>query len=229
MNPRLLLVEDAPVSQAFLAEAARAVPAHVDVAGSLAEAMTLATDFRFDAWLIDAHLPDGRGIELLARLRETLPAPHPVALAHTASHDAAELATLREAGFAIVVSKPLSAAAWQAALRTALSDDKTTTWDDAAALRALNGNAGSVRALRGLFLAELPEQHAVILTALENGHLDTARGELHRLKAGCGFVGATRLRAAVDALHAAPASPALRHAFTEAVTELLARPAPNPD
>ena len=56
MNPRLLLVEDDPVSQTYLAEAARALPAEVDCAGSVAEALLLAGQHGYDVWLIDAHM-----------------------------------------------------------------------------------------------------------------------------------------------------------------------------
>ena len=72
MNPRppcLLLVEDDPVSAAFLRDAAAALPARVVDAGTLAEAMAEAAATRFDLWLVDANLPDGRGESLLQALR----------------------------------------------------------------------------------------------------------------------------------------------------------------
>ena len=55
----MLLVEDDPTSRGFLRAAAAALPAHVDVAGSVADARVMATRETYDAWLIDAHLPDG--------------------------------------------------------------------------------------------------------------------------------------------------------------------------
>lgn len=227
MNPRLLLVEDDAVSQAYLADAARALPACVDCAGTLAEALALAAQQRFDAWLIDAHLPDGHGSDLLLRLRHAQPAPHPPALAHTASKLPQELAALRRAGFDAVVSKPLPVREWQAAIRDCLGIASPSTWDDAGALRALNGDAGAVASLRQLFLAELPRQQRSIGNALAAGDADAARAELHRLKASCGFIGAMRLRQAVDALHAAPADTQARDRFDAAITELLAGPPGN--
>src|SRR3546814_2222136 len=54
MTARILLVEDDPTTCAFLAAAARGVPAEVDVAGSCAAALALAGDRdRHDLWLID--------------------------------------------------------------------------------------------------------------------------------------------------------------------------------
>ena len=152
MNPNILLVEDDPVSRAFLEAATAALPASVAVAADAASARRLANASAFDLWLIDANLPDATGAELLAQLREAgLATP---ALAHTATRDAGVHAELCAAGFVAVVAKPIDAASWQAALRRALgatspvrantpvgaSGGKSPVWDDDAALAALNGN-----------------------------------------------------------------------------------------
>ncbi len=221
MNPRLLLVEDDPVSQAYLAEAARALPAEVDCAASIAEALTLAARHRHDAWLLDANLPDGSGAALLARLRELHPSPPPHALAHTASKLPGELAALRKAGFDAIVCKPLAVGAWQAAIRAGLSMETPQAWDDAGALRALNGNADAVSSLRQLFLAELHGQHRAISAAIDAGDAATAHAGLHRLKASCGFVGASRLQQATHMLDANPTAPDARGTFDAAVADLL--------
>jgi DNA-binding response OmpR family regulator len=216
MKPNILLVEDDPVSRAFLEAATAALPATVATAGDAASARALANASAFDLWLIDAHLPDATGAELLERLREAgFAAP---ALAHTASRDADAHAALREAGFAGVIAKPIDAASWQAALRHALRIDpgahvadatawrygERPLWDDAAALAALNGNREHVAALRRLFLDELPGQRALIANA------DTRVATLHRLRASCGFVGAARLDAAVQALQESKTEAALQ-------------------
>ena len=222
MNPRLLLVEDDPVSQIYLAEAARALPADVDCAGSMAEALSLAGQHRYDAWLIDANLPDGSGADLLARLRVAHPSPCIPALAHTASTLTEDLTALRAAGFDAAISKPLPPGTWQSAIRRCLPDAAPApTWDDASALRALNGSADAMASLRQLFLAELPRQRRAIDAALDAGDADAAQAELHRLKASCGFVGAQRMRRAVDDLHAAPLDREARAMFDAAAAETL--------
>src|SRR5690606_28556123 len=120
MTARILLVEDDPTTRAFLATAARGVPADVDVADSCAAALDLAGhDDRHDLWLVDANLPDGDGAGLLAALRARgLRAP---ALAHTATRDPDALADLRAAGFRDVLVKPMPVDALQAAVRAVLS------------------------------------------------------------------------------------------------------------
>ena len=226
MTPNILLVEDDPVSRAFLEAATAALPATVASATDAASARRLANASAFDLWLIDANLPDATGAELLSQLRAAGFATP--ALAHTAAHDGETHVALRAAGFAGVVVKPIDTASWQAALRQALqaeaasrvADDAIPSrghhpvWDDAAALAALSGNREHVVALRKLFLDELPGQRATILDP------QTRAATLHRLRAGCGFVGAARLADAVQALQEASSDAALQRVL-DALQETL--------
>src|SRR5690606_37080160 len=209
MNPRILLVEDDPTSRAFLQAATESLPAIVDAAASMAEALALATAHPHALWLFDARLPDGSGGELLARLRARgLQTP---AIAHTASREQDEHVALQTAGFVATVAKPLPADAWLAAIRRVLeprdgdADDAAhrvrqsvagyhlPVWDDAQALSALAGSAGNVAAMRGLFIAELAGARDAVAAAAATGDAAAMRASLHRLEAGCGFVGAARL------------------------------------
>jgi CheY-like chemotaxis protein/HPt (histidine-containing phosphotransfer) domain-containing protein len=235
LPPRLLLLEDDPVSAAFLTAALDALPARVTHAATLAEARIVAEGC--DLWLFDAHLPDGDGATLLAELRfRGLRTP---ALAHTAEARRELLDVLIDAGFAEVLQKPLTMAQLQAAVRRALGDAASATakheatrgdphrcakspvWDDAAALRALNGRRDHVAAMRGLFLQELPPVATRVTEAAARDDTDALRGELHRLQASCGFVGAARLAAAVDALRDAPHDPAALAQFDGAAQDTL--------
>ncbi len=222
--PRLLLVEDDPVSAVFLHQAATALPAEVDVAGNMAEALACASTQHHDLYLFDANLPDGRGETLLRQFRERgLAAP---ALAHTAAREDALRERLLAASFIDVLCKPLAVAELHDALRYHLGLPppgcaKLPNWDDAAALAALAGQQAHVDALRDLFLGELPGQRQRIEAASLQGDEAAIRAELHRLVASCGFVGAMRLAAAVRELQAAPLdAPALRR-FGFALDDLL--------
>ena len=68
MNPRLLLLEDDPVSAVFLRQALLGLPAEVVHAGTLAAARRLA-DAGQALWLFDAQLPDGNGVDFCRELR----------------------------------------------------------------------------------------------------------------------------------------------------------------
>jgi len=219
MTARILLVEDDPTTATFLATAARGVPAEVEVADSCAAALVLAGPRdRHDLWLVDANLPDGDGIGLLASLRARgLRVP---ALAHTATRDADALAALRAAGFRDVLVKPMPVDALQAAVRGALAlrirdaapvamahpGESAAAWDDASALAALNGERAHVDGLRKLFVAELPAACDSVHDAAQAGDVEAMRAALHRLRASCGFVGATALASAVAGLQQAPGS-----------------------
>lgn len=209
MNPRLLLLEDDPVSAAFLRQALAALPAEVLHAGTLAAARRLASADQW-LWLFDARLPDGNGGELLQELRGvgfSVPA-----LALTAEDHPDALDRLGQSGFVRVLAKPVSAGALQAAVREWLPAP-CPAWDDAMALCALGGSRQAVDALRALFLAELPDQAREISEALARGDEARAQAQLHRLKASCGFVGAATLLRTVQALSHRPADAAARAAF----------------
>lgn len=234
--PRILLLEDDPVSAAFLAAGIEALPAAVDLAGSLAEARGIAEQRQHDLWLFDANLPDGRGDGLLAELRaRELATP---ALAHTADLRREERDALIAAGFVEVLPKPLTLAQLQNALRRALGiaaagvDIRTPSpssedgahapiWDDAIALRALNGQRAHVDTMRALFRDELPQTLARIAEAFTRADADALRAELHKLQAACGFTGASRLATALDALRATPDSVTAHARFERAAQDTL--------
>lgn len=234
--PRVLLVEDDPVSAAFLTAAIAVLPVEVDVAVTCATALLLAREHDHQLLLIDANLPDGNGRDLLRALRADAPATP--AIAHTASRDQSDLDALVDAGFAEVLIKPLGAAELQASVRRALQLQpapaepmprrcgKLPVWDDAAAANALNGHHAHVAALRKLFLAELPAQRDAVLSALLADDAGTVRAHLHRLQASCGFVGAARLGAAVSTLQQSPGSGHARDDFACAVEDVLASATP---
>lgn len=227
---RLLLVEDDPTSQAFLREALLTLPARVDVAGDISEARALAQAAPYALWLVDAHLPDGDGLDCLRALREVGATP---ALAITAAGPGEDVAALCAGGFLEVLSKPVSVALLQATVRRLLGDaprapfrvaepGKLPLWDEARALAAIGGNPQALLALRGLFLGELPAARTAVERAIAAGDVDATRAHLHKLQAGAGFVGAARLARAIRALSGAPLDVGALEAFSWAVEDLEA-------
>ena len=212
--PSILLVEDDRISAAFLSAALATLPARVHVAEDCAQA--LAASGPFDAWLIDANLPDGSGTWLLQHLRETDAAAS--ALAHTADATMATRDALLQAGFAEALVDAL-----RAVLRGGSDEPHDAAdWDDRAALTALAGNPEHVASVRQLFLSELPTTRSACLAAFDRSDHAALRAQLHRLQASCGFAGATALAAIASRWHAAPADRDLRAAFAAACARLLA-------
>lgn len=224
-TPHVLLVEDDAVSRSFLQAVLESAPARVTPVETGQAALLQARGQSFDAWLIDANLPDMRGEALLSSLR--LHCPGAAALAHTADSSAQTRQRLLTAGFAEVLLKPLAPGALLQALDRQLANAATVSaaalpdWDLQAALRALNGQQGHVEALRGLFLDELPTLRDAVGTAFAQRDDAGLSRHLHRLQASCGFVGAARLGATVRGLQAAPDSQSALDAFTAACQALL--------
>ena len=231
--PRVLLLEDDPISHAVLRAALLTMPAQVDSADTVAGALALALAHDHALWMFDANLPDGSGAGLLGTLRR-MQRNNP-ALAHTATSEVDVLDALIDAGFLEVLVKPLSAAAIQGAVRRALglpeidaadiagnqAAGKLPVWDDAMAARALNGNRAHIATLRALFIDELPRLRRDVGSATRDGDLQTLRAVLHKLRASCGFVGAARLGEAARTLHQQAHSPALRTRFDDAAQDTL--------
>ena len=218
--PRILLVEDDPVTQAYLAAVLEALPATVDVAATAADAIRSVSGGGrggrggHGLWLVDAHLPDADGAGLLRRLRAL--APWTPAIAHTASREREEIDALLASGYERVLAKPVGAKVLRAAVAAALHPRSAVAEADP-------GPQWNVAALRRLFLDELPAQQAAVNQASKTGGSGEIAGVLHRMRGSCALVGAQRLEAAVRALQREPGSGAALAAFNRAVAAWLRR------
>ena len=240
MKPRVLVVEDDPVSRAFFRDVLSGLPAEVDAVAGCGAAEACALAQRHALWLVDAHLPDGDAVGLLPRLRAHDAAA--VAMAHTASRDAALHRTLLGAGYIEVLVKPVTVGTLLstvgrnirmqvreprapfgpgASTAPASVADDGSPWNDGAALSALGGDASHVQALRAMFTGELADTVARIEAALQLADAATARALLHRLASGCAFTGALSLGDAVRRLHDDPADATVLAAFRTAASRLL--------
>ena len=226
--PRLLVVEDDPISSCFLLEALKALPAQVDICSTQSSALKLAMQHQYQLALIDLHLPDGDGPSLLQRLRPLQ--PHMQALAHTAELESDVHRELSAAGFSQVLIKPISLSDLQTAARNGLArrvsrlpdaGNPDQDWDEVSGLRALNGQKSHLKALRELFLSELPGIRDTVEIALREHDNTTLQHQLHRLQASCGFVGAARLAQATVQLKQSPADQRVREHFRQSLQTLL--------
>jgi CheY-like chemotaxis protein/HPt (histidine-containing phosphotransfer) domain-containing protein len=201
--PRVLIVDDDPVSLHFLATAVSGLGCSVVAAANAAEAVTAMEWAAFDLLLLDRRMPGGGGVELLAHLRTRhVRAP---AIATSAELSPQIAAELRAAGFSDVIEKPVTLAQLQQSLQPYLaplrpaaanSDDLL---DDAAALGSVGSDSEALYALRRLFVEELSELERAWIA----GAAAIEQERLHRLRASCGFCGAPALAEAARQLELA--------------------------
>lgn len=220
MSLRFLVVEDDPASREF-ARSSLAPFGIVDTARTLADAGALCAEHDYALLLLDVSLPDGQGDGWLARQRALDNRTPAVAL--TAELDAERRRRLMASGFVEALGKPLSETALRQALAPWLGASPGA-WDDAQALSALGGSEVALQRMRALFIEELPRQRERVATALAGGDTTGLRAVLHQMRAGCGFVGASALAAAVEALHAAPADDDAATQLLRRIDEALASP-----
>jgi len=218
-KPLILIADDDPVSRSFLRAAIErcgcAVLAVADARAALQALRSIAPDLL----LIDRRMPGMDGVALLSAMRaQGIDAP---AIATSAELDTQLIAELRAAGFAVTLLKPASLAGIHDLLRDFLADailptDATARaeacapeqlLDDAAALTAIGGDRDALRALRAMFAWELDALGRELETAVGGPTADMSE-RLHRLRASCGFCGATAVGAAAwrleNALHHDP-------------------------
>lgn len=70
---RILHVDDHQDTRLMMAALLQERGYGVLTAGSVGEALQLATDITFDLYILDVRLPDGTGVELCQKLREMRP------------------------------------------------------------------------------------------------------------------------------------------------------------
>ena len=237
---RALLAEDDPTSRVFLTDVLSLSGWEVAAYANGEDAAAAAIAQRFDVLLLDLNLPGIDGIQTLRRIRnlDSHASADSPALALTADDRPQLHHDLRQRGFELVATKPLSVAQLQQALAAlGFTDVRSPSaetasavgakaqdspiWNDTQALAMVGGKSDILSALRQLMLADLPGQRDQVLAAHNS---DAARTALHRLRAACGFCGAARLLETVLVLERLPAeddpSAALK-AFAHAVEQTL--------
>jgi CheY-like chemotaxis protein len=236
-KPSVLVVDDDPVSLAFLAGAIDRCGCTALTAADAHSALDALPTKEVHLMLIDRNLPDAEGSDLLRRLRARgVEAP---AVATSAELDPATVTGLVAAGFADTLSKPATFDSIEGLLRRfvgaganpaegrspAAAADVHALLDDAAALSAIGGDRGALRALRGLFATELRTLAEALQSDAGPAAVPTLTDTLHRLRASCGFCGAPLLAAAALNLERCLRDGADTHAAVSAFTRVCAETA----
>ncbi len=108
---RLLYVDDDRINALLFEETVRFAPGvEIESAATGAEALEIAERWVPDLLVIDLHLPDANGLELLSRLRKAAGRPELPAYLCTADDAPERARDARAAGFEGVWSKPVDLA-----------------------------------------------------------------------------------------------------------------------
>jgi CheY-like chemotaxis protein len=209
-KPSVLIADDDPVSLHFLAAALRQFGCEVTEAVNGRSACAAARVHRFDLMLLDRRMPDLGGTALLAAMR--LLGVGTPAVATSAEVDADTALGLSSAGFVAVVAKPVMLQQLRRTLDPHLhlaiepasaNSAPAALLDDVTAMAAVGGDRTAVHALRTLLVEEIAMLCAQLAGFKPADDPNLLREHLHRLRASCGFCGATGLAEAAVKLDTA--------------------------
>jgi CheY-like chemotaxis protein len=228
--PHVLVVEDDTSSRFFLREALRNLNIKVCDVSFASEALKMAAQQPFDAWLIDANLPEMSAEELLPQLRDFSSAERAIAMSAMLPDERKQ--SLQAAGFDLVIEKPITLRMLERALeldkhispgdKHALqSMQSLPRWDKQQAMNVLAGNEQAWRQLQGLFYTDLAQQRQQIKHAIDTDDLQRADSVLHQLQSSCRLLGAERLLAHVNRLKQMPQSLHTLQAFMSESDDML--------
>ena len=107
VKPQILHVDDDPDIRLLIAASLQDFGYVVATAGTVAEGLELANEFKFDLFILDVRLPDGNGIDLCRRINGIQPGV-PVVYYSAYASDHEQETALSVAGDAYL-KKPVSA------------------------------------------------------------------------------------------------------------------------
>lgn len=195
----VLIADDNPLSLRFMVEALASLDCDCVAAEDGVAAVRHASAAAFDLLVLDARMPGYDGVEVLQRVRTaTGPSADAAAIATTAADNVDATSSLRDAGFADVLLKPIAVAALRDAVARHLpARPDPAELDDAQARLAAGGDLAIVHSLRSLFAAELEALPAELARIRRDADRTALRDRLHRLDASAGFCGAAALASAI--------------------------------
>lgn len=171
-------------------------------ADSGSSALTRFRAEAFDLVLLDLHMPQWDGRDLMREMCARLPADRPPPAFVVITADARRVLSeqLYAAGFAAVLHKPVEARQLYDCLQQVAGGGifrakegqhrGDQVLDEAAALAASGNDVELMAALRERFLSDLAQEIPAIEQALMAGALEEAVSRLHRLAGGAAHVGA---------------------------------------
>lgn len=188
---RVLVADDDPASRLFLVEAMRTLGLSAEACNDGPSAIARGREETFDLLLLDCRMPGAGAEQVLTELRSD-PQAHSgesTAVATSADMDASQRQQLISSGFTEVLQKPCDLADLRRIV-SLVHPHAPPILDDDQGL-ASTGNPQILQAMRSLLRDELVALYQD-LDSIEPASAAFA-DRLHRLRASCGFCGATAL------------------------------------
>jgi PAS domain S-box-containing protein len=186
---RVLVAEDNELNVALMREVLTQRGAHVRFATDGRSALALAAEGSFDVLLLDLHMPELDGFEVVAAIREheSQTSAHLPIIAVTARSLGRDRARAIAAGIDDFLSKPIDVGALWSAIDRAVTafpparGRESRLLDARAILRVCGGQADVLDRLCKAFRESLPGELTAVQSALGKGDLGRLRESAHKL------------------------------------------------
>ena len=197
----ILVAEDNEVNQRVAVRMLQHMGYGTEVACNGAQVLQKLEHSSYDVILMDVQMPEMDGLEATRQIVGLYRELRPRIIGLTANAMKGDRERCLEAGMDDYLSKPIRAAALQAALKTAAArkEDANTRHVDSGILRSLKADLGSDRRafdeIIGQFVTDTAARLDDIASAVGRQDLAEVSRLAHSLKSSSGYVGAEQLRA----------------------------------
>ncbi|MDF1645434.1 MAG: ATP-binding protein [Legionellaceae bacterium] len=200
MRPNLLIAEDNAVNRMLL-NAWLGTNASLDMVDDGEQALAICHQKKFDAILIDLHMPKLNGLEATRLIREhtTLNQNTPVLLISADSHDL-DRAYLDQQRIDRKLPKPIDENLLLHHLITVLQDAQITPINWPQCVQKMSGNSSLAQTFLNRFVNELPMHRDTLLVTITTHNRISIEETAHTLRGACGFSGLPKLEHALAKL-----------------------------
>jgi two-component system, sensor histidine kinase and response regulator len=199
---QILVAEDNPVNEAVIVRVLEKMGHSATMARNGREALSLATNGKFDLVFMDVQMPEMDGLAATVAIRESEKhsGTHLPIFAMTAHAMKGDREQCLAAGMDGYITKPVRFSDIQQALtgvatdlRTVVPPRVTGSWDKAAALERVDGDEELLHDICRIFLDESPKVMTRLQQAVAQEDPEAVSREAHTLKGESGYLGAANV------------------------------------
>ncbi len=199
---QVLVAEDNPVNEAVIVRVLQKMGHTPTMAHNGREALSLATNGKFDLVFMDVQMPEMDGLAATVAIRESekRSRTHLPIFAMTAHAMKGDREQCLAAGMDGYITKPVHFSDIQQTLDAVAADLRTVvvpaapdSWDSAAALQRLEGDEQLMHDICKIFLEESPKLMTRLRQAVAQGDSESVSHVAHSLKGETGYLGASNV------------------------------------